>query len=130
MRFQMLQVETVQQPEEPLLVEQKSRAATMTHDYKRHGTTTRFAALDTRTGRIIGECQPRHRAKEFIRFLRRIDRSVKRSLDIHLVLDNYGTHKTPEVKVWLAKHPRRRCVAVSVEPRAQFVPDRPCLLVA
>ena len=91
---------------QPGLPLKKGRAATMTHDYKRHGTTTLFAALDTRTGRIIGECQPRHRAKEFIRFLRRIDRSVKGSLDIHLVLDDYGTHKTSEVKVWLAKHPR------------------------
>ena len=86
---------------QPGLPLKKGRAATMTHDYKRHGTTTLFAALDTRTGRIIGECQPRHRAKEFIRFLRRIDRSVKRSLDIHLVLDNDETHKTRE-----AKHPR------------------------
>ena len=91
---------------QPGLPLKKGRAATMTHDYKRHGTTTLFAALDTRTGRIIGECQPRHRAKEFIRFLRRIDRSVRTTLDIHLVLDNYGTHKTPEVKTWLARHPR------------------------
>jgi transposase len=91
---------------QPGLPLKKGRAATMTHDYKRHGTTTLFAALDTRTGRIIGECQPRHRAKEFIRFLRRIDRSVRTPLDIHLVLDNYGTHKTPEVKAWLLKHPR------------------------
>jgi hypothetical protein len=83
----------------------RGRAATLTHDV-RHGTTTLFAALDTRTGRVIGECQPRHRAKEFIRFLRRIDRTVKKSLDIHLVLDNYGTHKTPQVKPWLAT--RRR----------------------
>jgi len=93
---------------QPGLPLRKGRAATMTHDYKRHGTTTLFAALDTRTGIVIGECLPRHRAKEFLRFLRRIDRTVKRSLDIHLVLDNYGTHKTPEVKAWLAKHPRFR----------------------
>jgi transposase len=91
---------------QPGLPLKKGRAATMTHDYKRHGTTTLFAALDTRTGRIIGECQPRHRAKEFIRFLRRIHCSVRKTLDIHLVLDNYGTHKTPEVKTWLARHPR------------------------
>ena len=81
----------------------------MTHDYKRHGTTTLFAALDVKTGLVIGECQPRHRAKEFIRFLRRIDRAVKKVLDVHLVLDNYGTHKTPEVKTWLARHPRFHC---------------------
>jgi len=91
---------------QPGLPLKKGRAATMTHDYKRHGTTTLFAALDTRTGRIIGECQPRNRAKEFIHFLRRIDRSVRTPLDIHLVLGNYGTHKTPEVKAWLLKHPR------------------------
>ena len=78
----------------------------MTHDYKRHGTTTLFAALDLKSGIVIGECQPRHRAKEFIRFLRRIDRCVKKHLDIHLMLDNYGTHKTPEVKAWLARHRR------------------------
>jgi transposase len=58
------------------------------------------------SGIVIGECQPRHRAKEFIRFLKRIDRCVKKHLDIHLVLDNYGTHKTPEVKAWLARHRR------------------------
>jgi transposase len=81
----------------------------MTHDYKRHGTTTLFAALDVKSGLVIGECQPRHRAKEFIRFLKRIDRAVKKVLDVHLVLDNYGTHKTPEVKAWLAKHPRFHC---------------------
>ena len=91
---------------QPGLPLKKGRAATMTHDYKRHGTTTLFAALDVKSGLVIGECQPRHRAKEFIRFLRRIDRCVKKYLDIHLVLDNYGTHKTPEVKAWLAKHPR------------------------
>ena len=91
---------------QPGLPLKKGRAATMTHDYKRHGTTTLFAALDVKSGLVIGECQPRHRAKEFIRFLKRIDRCVQRHLDIHLVLDNYGTHKTPEVKAWLAKHLR------------------------
>jgi transposase len=84
----------------------KGRAATMTHDYKRHGTTTLFAALDVKSGLVIGECLPRHRAQEFIRFLKRIDRCVQKHLDVHLVLDNYGTHKTPEVKAWLAKHAR------------------------
>ncbi len=91
---------------QPGLPLKKGRAATMTHDYKRHGTTTLFAALDVKSGLVIGECQARHRAKEFIGFLRRIDRCVKKHLDIHLVLDNYGTHKTPEVKAWLAKHRR------------------------
>ena len=91
---------------QPGLPLKKGRAATMTHDYKRHGTTTLFAALDVKSGLVIGECQPRHRAKEFIRFLKRIDRCVKKHLDLHLILDNYGTHKTAEVKAWLAKHPR------------------------
>jgi transposase len=91
---------------QPGLPLKKGRAATMTHDYKRNGTTTLFAALDVKTGLVIGECHPRHRAKEFIRFLKRIDRCVQTDLDIHLVLDNYGTHKTPAVKRWLAKHDR------------------------
>ena len=90
----------------PGLPLKKGRAATMTHDYKRHGTTTLFAALDVKSGMVIGECLPRHRAKEFLRFLRRIDRSVPGSREVHLVLDNYATHKTPEVKAWLKKHPR------------------------
>ena len=91
---------------QPGLPLKKGRAATMTHDYKRNGTTTLFAALDVKTGLVIGECHPRHRAKEFIRFLNRIDRCVRRHLDIHLVLDNYGTYKTPTVKRWLARHRR------------------------
>jgi len=91
---------------QPGLPMKKGRAGTMTHDYKRHGTTTLFAALDVKSGLVIGECQPRHRAKEFIRFLKRIDRAVLRHLDVHLVLDNYGTHKTSEVKAWLVKHTR------------------------
>jgi len=91
---------------QPGLPLKKGRAATMTHDYKRHGTTTLFAALDVASGRVIGDCRPRHRAKEFIGFLKRIDRSTAKDLDLHLILDNYGTHKTPEVKAWLAKHPR------------------------
>ena len=91
---------------QPGLPHKKGRAATMTHDYKRHGTTTLFAALDVKSGMVIGECLLRHRAKEFLRFLRRIDRAVLKPRDVHLVLDNYATHKTPEVKAWLAKHPR------------------------
>src|SRR5215472_11693522 len=91
---------------QPGLPLKKGRAATMTHDYKRNGTTTLFAALDAKSGLVIGECHPRHRAKEFIKFLKRIDRCVKKYLDIHLVLDNYATHKTPAVKRWLAKHRR------------------------
>jgi transposase len=77
-----------------------------THDYKRHGTTTLFAALNVLEGTIIGECQPRHRHQEFLRFLDRIDQTIDASLDVHLVLDNYGTHKHPQVKKWLAGRPR------------------------
>ena len=91
---------------QPGLPLKKGRAATMTHDYKRHGTTTLFAALDVTSGRIIGECMSRHRAKEFLAFLRRIDHAVRTPRDIHLVLDNYATHKTPEIRAWLEKHPR------------------------
>ena len=91
---------------QPGLPLKKGRAATMTHDYKRHGTTTLFAALDVKSGMVIGDCMPRHRAKEFLTFLRRIDRAVLKPRDIHLVLDNYATHKTHEVKAWLYKHPR------------------------
>ena len=91
---------------QPGLPIKKGRAGTMTHDYKRHGTTTLFAALDVATGKVIGECLPRHRAKEFIAFLKKIDRIVAKRLDLHLVVDNYGTHKTAEVQAWLAMHPR------------------------
>ena len=76
---------------QPGLPLKKGRAATMTHDYKRHGTTTLFAALDVKSGLVIGECMPRHRAKEFLSFLRRIDRAVKKPRDIHLVLDREKT---------------------------------------
>ncbi len=78
----------------------------MTHDYKRHGTTTLFAALDVKTGFVIGQCQPRHRSREFLKFLRKIDRTVHKGLDLHLIVDNYGAHKTAEVRAWLEKHPR------------------------
>jgi transposase len=88
---------------QPGLPLKKGRAATMTHDYKRHGTTTLFAALDVKSGLVIGDCMPRHRAKEFLTFLRRIDRAVKKPRDIHPVLDNYATHKTPEVQAWLSR---------------------------
>jgi len=91
---------------QPGLPMKKGRAQTMTHDYKRNGTTTLFAALDVKSGIVIGECQPRHRAREFIRFLNKIDRIVQKHLDLHLIMDNYGTHKTAEVQAWLAKHPR------------------------
>ena len=84
----------------------RGRCGTMTHDYKRHGTTTLFAALDLVRGRVVGECHPRHRQQEFLKFLRRLDREYPKGMDLHLVLDNYSTHKTAAVKAWLAKHPR------------------------
>jgi len=118
---------------QPGLPLKKGRAATMTHDYKRHGTTTLFAALDVKSGQVIplgtsraampcratGECLPRHPlpgsasssdaregATEFLKFLRKIDKAVPPRRDVHLVLDNYATHKTPDVRAWLDKHPR------------------------
>jgi hypothetical protein len=84
----------------------KGRAGTMTHDYKRNGTTTLFAALNVLTGMVIGQCLPRHRNEEFLKFLRLIDRQVPKSLQVHLIVDNYGTHTHPNVTAWLAKHPR------------------------
>jgi transposase len=91
---------------QPSLPMTKGRAATMTSDYKRHGTTTLFAALDVLTGTVIGQCLPRHRHEEFLKFLRKIDREVPRGLQVHLICDNYATHKHPTVTAWLAKHPR------------------------
>lgn len=79
---------------------------THTHDYQRHGTTSLFAALDIATGKVIGRLKRRHRSAEFLEFLNAIDRSVPAGLDVHLVLDNYGTHKTDKVKAWLAERPR------------------------
>jgi transposase len=91
---------------QPGLPLKKGRAATMTHDYKRNGTTTLFAALNVKTGEVIGECLPRHRAKEFIKFLNKIDTAVDKVLDVHLIVDNYSTHKTKAVLNWLKRHKR------------------------
>ena len=91
---------------QPGLPIKKGRCGTMTHDYKRNGTTTLFAALDVLSGAVIGECLPRPRHSEFLKFLRTIDRQVPKGLQVHLILDNYSTHKHPNVKKWLAKHPR------------------------
>jgi transposase len=77
-----------------------------THDYSRHGTTTLFAALNIATGKVIGQLHRRHRAKEFLQFLRTIEQAVPQKLEVHLVMDNYGTHKTPSIKGWLARNPR------------------------
>jgi transposase len=84
----------------------KGRAGTMTHDYKRNGTTTLFAALNMLDGRVIGACMPRHRHREFLRFLKLIDQQTPAGLDLHLIVDNYATHKTPAVKRWIKAHSR------------------------
>lgn len=91
---------------QPSLPMKKGRAGTMTHDYKRNGTTTLFAALNVLTGAVIGQCLPRHRHEEFLKFLRAIDREVPKGLAVHLVLDNYATHKHPDVARWLGRHKR------------------------
>jgi len=91
---------------QPSLPMKKGRCGTLTHDYKRNGTTTLFAALNVLEGTVIGECMPRHRHQEFLRFLRRIDREFPAELELHLIVDNYGTHKHQKVKNWLVKHRR------------------------
>src|SRR6266436_10405492 len=91
---------------QPGLPMKKGRCATMTHDYKRNGTTTPFAALNVLEGRVIGCCMQRHRHQEFIRFLNTIEREVAADKAVHVVLDNYATHKHPRVRIWLARHPR------------------------
>ena len=91
---------------QPGLPMKKGKAGTMPHDYKRHGTTTLFAALDVATGKVIGQCMKRHRHQEWLRFLRRIDAETPKHLDVHLIADNYATHKHAKVKAWLKRHPR------------------------
>lgn len=91
---------------QPGLPMKKGRCGTMTHDYKRNGTTTLFAALSMLDGTIIGDCLPRHRHQEFIRFLKKIDAETPMGLDLHLIVDNYGSHKHPNVKRWLKRNPR------------------------
>ena len=82
------------------------RLKTLTHDYKRHGTTTLFAAIELAEGKIIAECMPRHRHQEWIKFLKKIDAETPPELDLHLIVDNYATHKHSKVKAWLKRHPR------------------------
>ena len=94
---------------QPGLPLKKGRCGTMTHDYKRNGTTTLFAALNVLEGKVIGQCHPRHRHQEWLKFLRRLDREFPHELTLHLVMDNYGTHKEPSVQAWLKKHPRFVC---------------------
>jgi len=91
---------------QPGLPMKKGRAGTMTHDYKRYGTTTLFAALNLLEGTVIGQCLPRHRHQEFLKFLRRLERAFPPELALHLILDNYGTHTHPRVQRWLARRPR------------------------
>jgi transposase len=91
---------------QPVLPLREGLPERQTHDYRRHGTTTLFAALNVLEGTIIGQCQARHRHQEFLRFLNQIDDSVPAKREVHLVLDNYGTHKHPEVRKWFEKHPR------------------------
>jgi len=91
---------------QPGLPMKKGRCGTMTHDYKRNGTTTLFAALEVLEGRVVGQCYERHRHQEFVKFLRRLDQEFPGAVPLHLVLDNYGTHKHPKVRSWLTRHPR------------------------
>jgi transposase len=91
---------------QPGLPLKKGRCGTLTHDYKRHGTTTLFAALEVLEGRVIGQCFERHRHQEFLRFLRRLDQEFPGPVTLHLVMDNYGTHQQPKVRAWLQRHPR------------------------
>src|SRR5436853_6003154 len=91
---------------QPMLPMRPGQAARRSHDYKRHGTTSLFAALDIATGHVIGKCYGRHRAREFRKFLDEIEANVPKGLEVHLVWDNYATHKTPLIRNWLAKRPR------------------------
>lgn len=91
---------------QPILPLRPGLPERQTHDYERHGTTTLFAALDVAAGKVIGQCQPRHRHQEFLLFLEKIDAATPAKASVHLILDNYGTHKHPEVKSWFEKHPR------------------------
>jgi transposase/transcriptional regulator with XRE-family HTH domain len=91
---------------QPGLPMKKGRCGTLTHDYKRNGTTTLFAALELAQGQVVGQCYQRHRHQEFLQFLRRLDEEFPGPVPLHLVMDNYGTHKKQEVRTWLKKHPR------------------------
>ena len=91
---------------QPMLPLRPGQVARRSHDYTRHGTTSLFAALDIATGRVIGRCYPRHRAAEFRRFLDQVEANVPADFDVHLVMDNYATHKAPLIRDWLTKRPR------------------------
>ena len=91
---------------QPGLPMKKGRCGTITHDYKRNGTTTLFAALEIAQGKVVGQCYARHRHQEFLKFLRRLDEEFPGDVVLHVVMDNYGTHKHPRVQRWLVRHPR------------------------
>src|SRR6267142_2743657 len=91
---------------QPGLPLKKGRCGTMTHDYKRNGTTTLFAALEVAQGKVIGQCYARHRHQDFLKFLQRLDAEFASEIELHVVMDNYGTHKEPHVQSWLTRHPR------------------------
>ncbi len=91
---------------QPGLPLKKGRCGTMTHDYKRNGTTTLFAALEVAQGKVVGQCYARHRHQEFLKFLQRLDAEFPGDLKLHVVMDNYGTHKHPRVQRWLQRHER------------------------
>src|ERR1700729_1924856 len=99
------QIQALQRTQ-PGLPLKKGRCGTLTHDYTRHGTTTLFAALDVLEGRVIGQCLPRHRHQEFLKFLRTLDSAFPQDKSLHLIIDNYATHKHPKVRAWLERHPR------------------------
>jgi transposase len=94
------------QATQPGLPMKKGRCGTMTHDYKRNGTTNLFAALEVVEGKVIGQCYARHRHQEFLKFLKRLDKEFPQKMKRHLVMDNYGTHKHPAAQNWLQRHPR------------------------
>ncbi len=102
---------------QPGLPLKKGRCGTMTHDYKRNGTTTLFASLSMLDGKVIGDCMPRHRHQEFIRFFKKIDNEIPSGLNLHLIVDNYGTHKHPRVQSWLRRHPRSICISYQLPAR-------------
>jgi transposase len=99
------QIQALDRTQRPLPMK-KGRAKTATHDYRRHGTTTLFAAIELLSGNVVSQCMPRHRHQEWLKFLRRIDEEMPLHYDLHLIVDNYATHKHPAVKAWLSKHPR------------------------
>jgi transposase len=99
------QIQALDRTQRPLPLK-RGHAQTATHDYRRNGTTTLFAAIELLTGNVVGQCMPRHRHQEWLKFLRLIDAQMPAGYDLHLIVDNYATHKHPKVKDWLARHPR------------------------